>query len=205
MFQRRRVPNVFSRRDSHGGPQGTGEDGLLCLLCCGHFLGPTQFSGQEEHMPHSGGQLSRAGPGRPLYWRLGCTLLGSTQHMSTKGWKSDLFHVLSAAITDRHRPGQLANSGNLFLNGVSHQHPWPSYHHSKGVKEHYSAHHSGQKEHPSTQPPPQPRTVVVSSPELDLGYLFSRVQGSKTQLCSMHMEQSSPSNLRVESSAPIGT
>lgn len=50
--------------------------------------------------------------------------------------------------------GQLANSGNLFLNGVSHQHPWPSYHHSKGVKEHYSAHHSGQKGHPSTQPPP---------------------------------------------------
>lgn len=32
-------------------------------------------------------------------------LLGSTQHMSTKVWRNGLFHVLSAAITNHHRPG----------------------------------------------------------------------------------------------------
>lgn len=38
MFQRRRVPNVPSQHDSHGGPQEPGEDDLPCLIRCGHCL-----------------------------------------------------------------------------------------------------------------------------------------------------------------------
>lgn len=74
--------------------------------------------------------------------------------------------VLSAAIADQHS-GQLVNNGNSVLNRASYQCQWLSYHHTK---ESFQLITEGRKD---TSP-----TVVASSTKLDVGCIFSGVQGT---------------------------